>query len=303
MPLLDARVGSAQPVVDAADGWLAPPAIPSVKPERPSITRLSTASLISSRLRARLQTRRATRLRPTMSTAGEQHSVLPGGFKGVVGGRGTPSFGRASAARQVHGWSTKPGPRLTRQQREWVSCGGALTAHLSAYGRVTVRVISESVAVPWRDEYGAMRTSSAYPASFAGWRPQCALPLVWSRDVAISIDDTDCVLAHSVTPLRASHGPWQAMRRLRTRPLAELLYDDSRVRRSLLVSRYLSASARRDPLRGLLKNAGHALPRGGLVARRSVFERHGTPLLITECFLPGFWQMLDRCKALEKRGC
>jgi chorismate--pyruvate lyase len=93
------------------------------------------------------------------------------------------------------------------------------------------------------------------------------------------------------------------MRRLHTRPLAELLYGDSKVRRSYLVSRYLPAHSRRDPLHRLLHHASHPLPRRALVARRSVFERDGAPLLITECFLPAFWQMLHRCDASENSAC
>lgn len=302
MRLSDRRVELPLVVVAPAVVQSALPGAPRVMPERPSITRLSTAFLTSSRSRARLQTRRATRLRPTLHAANERIAACPMGAVGSVD-RDTRSFGRASASRRVHGWTTRPGPRLTRAQREWVSCGGALTAHLSAFGSVSVRVIRESVAAPWRDESGAMQTLPDRSMASTGWRSQRAIPRVWSRDVAISVGGTDCVLAHSVTPLRASRGPWQAMRRLRTRPLADLLYDDSRVCRSFLVSRYLPASARRDPLHRLLKNAGHPLAHSALVARRSVFERHGEPLLITECFLPAFWEMLHRCKALERRAC
>ena len=242
---------------------------------------------------SRLQTRGATRRRPTSRTPGE-----PGGkVKHLDSAMQDGSlFTHAHAPQRVHGWSALPGPRLSRHQRDWVSRGSALTGHLAVLGQVSVRIISESVAIPWRDERWAMSGSAA------GF-----LPLVWSRDVAISVNGTDCVLAHSVTPLRASHGPWQAMRRLRRRPLAELLYKDSKVRRSLLVSRYLPARTPgewcRDSLYQLLRNAGHPRPRCALVARRSVFERYSAPLLITECFLPAFWQMLNAAEQSENCAC
>src|SRR5690606_7633347 len=55
---------------------------------------------------------------------------------------------------------------------------------------------------------------------------------VWIREIIMSLDGEPCVFARSFTPLRASHGSWQGMRRLRTRPLADMLYHDSQVTRS-----------------------------------------------------------------------
>jgi chorismate--pyruvate lyase len=34
------------------------------------------------------------------------------------------------------------------------------------------------------------------------------------------------------------------------------------------------------------------MPPHALVARRSVFERHGAPLMVTECMLPALWARL-----------
>jgi chorismate--pyruvate lyase len=199
---------------------------------------------------ARIGTRRATRNRPTRVDA---------------------SDGR---------WRVRPGARLTSPQEEWVSRGGALTMHLSRLGKVSVRVVRESVAAPWRDEVRTMRGARR------GKSKQ-----VWTRDVVLSVDDVPCVAAHSITPLRESRGEWKSMRVLRTRPLAELLYRDRTVRRSRLVYRRLGGHA--DPLDGLLARAGsNAHDTTGVVARRSLFERRHAPLLITECFLPAFWSLL-----------
>jgi chorismate--pyruvate lyase len=112
---------------------------------------------------------------------------------------------------------------------------------------------------------------------------------VWVREVVLEVDRVPFVAAHSITPVAASRGVWQAMRRLRTRPLAELLYSDSSVARSVLVSAQLTA---RHPLvalarREIARGAPHAL-----VARRSVFVRHGAPLMVTECMLPALWARL-----------
>jgi chorismate--pyruvate lyase len=81
------------------------------------------------------------------------------------------------------------------------------------------------------------------------------------------------------------------MRRLRTRPLAELLYSDSSVWRSPLTSRRIDA---RDPLYKLAaRQTPHEKPHA-FVARRSVFLRLDAPLMVTECFLPALWSFLAR---------
>src|SRR3546814_4028269 len=48
------------------------------------------------------------------------------------------------------------------------------------------------------------------------------------------------VFARSFTPLSASHGLWQGMRRLRTRPLADMLYNNPKIIRSPFYARRLS---------------------------------------------------------------
>jgi chorismate--pyruvate lyase len=174
-------------------------------------------------------------------------------------------------------WRVAPLPGFTRDQKDWLTRGGSLTAHLRTLGAVAVRVTREAVALPWTDEYAALGV-------------ECRVP-VWVREVVLSVEGTPFVAAHSIAPLAVSVGVWQAMRRLRTRPLAELLYSDSSVSRSALVSRRLTA---RHPLYRLAAremNGTQPHPQA-LVARRSVFERHGAPLMVTECMLPALWAHL-----------
>ncbi|MGF6600991.1 chorismate--pyruvate lyase [Paraburkholderia sp. GAS448] len=177
-------------------------------------------------------------------------------------------------------WCVAPMPGFTRDQKDWLTRGGSLTAHLATLGAVSVRVTREIVADPWADEHAALRVAPRSP--------------VWVREVVLSVDGTPFVAAHSIAPLAASVGVWQAMRRLRNRPLAELLYSDSSVARSALVSRRLTA---RHPLYRLAaREIDGGLPHA-FVARRSVFERHGAPLMVTECMLPALWAHL----ALQSR--
>ncbi|HEV3423495.1 MAG TPA: chorismate lyase [Paraburkholderia sp.] len=172
-------------------------------------------------------------------------------------------------------WRVAPLPGFTFDQKDWLTRGGSLTAHLRTLGAVAVRVTCEAVALPWADEHAALDIMSRAP--------------VWVREVVLSVDGTPFVAAHSIAPLAASVGVWQAMRRLRTRPLAELLYSDSSVARSSLVSCRLTA---RHPLYRLAAREISGASPHALVARRSVFERHGAPLMVTECMLPALWAQL-----------
>jgi chorismate--pyruvate lyase len=181
-------------------------------------------------------------------------------------------------------WRVAPLPSFSSAQKDWLTRGGSLTAHLRTLGAVVVRVTREAVALPWADEHAALRIAPREP--------------VWVREVVLSVDGIPFVAAHSIAPLAASVGVWQAIRRLRTRPLAELLYSDSSVARSSLVSRRLTA---RHALYRLASREIAATPPHALVARRSVFERFGAPLMVTECMLPALWHHLAAVESREPR--
>jgi chorismate--pyruvate lyase len=172
-------------------------------------------------------------------------------------------------------WRVAPLPAFSPDQKDWLTRGGSLTAHLRTLGSVAVRVTREAVDLPFGDEYAALRRAPRTP--------------VWVREVVLSVDGTPYVAAHSIVPLAASTGVWQAMRRLRTRPLAELLYSDSSVSRSSLVSRRVTA---RHPLYGIASHETQDARPHALFARRSVFERYGEPLMVTEVMLPALWSHL-----------
>lgn len=172
-------------------------------------------------------------------------------------------------------WRVAPLAGFSPDQKDWLTRGGSLTAHLRTLGAVAVRVTREAVDLPFDDEYAALAIARRTP--------------VWVREVVLSVDRVPCVAAHSIVPLAASTGVWQAMRRLRTRPLAELLYSDSSVSRSSLVSRRVTA--RHALHRMASKETGDARVHV-LAARRSVFERYGEPLMVTEVMLPALWAHL-----------
>ena len=170
------------------------------------------------------------------------------------------------------GWCRVAPPFLSSQQKYWLFRPGALTGGLRQLGSVHLRVRAEHVHGIPIDEASALSLKRGTP--------------VWVREVIMSVNDIDCIVARSLTPLAASHGVWQAIRRLGNRPLADILYNDRQVRRSAFVCRRLSAEV------PLYRSARTYCDSGSVLwARRSVFWRHGQPLLVAECFLPSFWRI------------
>lgn len=174
-------------------------------------------------------------------------------------------------------WLRQVPPSLSSTQKSWLMRPGALTVGLRQLGQVKLQVISERPEGLSQDEASGMEQA-----------PRSA---VWVREVLMTIHDTPCVFARSLTPLMASHGTWQGIRKLRTRPLADILYHEPSIRRSAFE---VARIQRHMPLYGTYlktqSNPSLALPT--LLARRSVFWRGGQPLLVSECFLPAFWRML-----------
>lgn len=111
------------------------------------------------------------------------------------------------------------------------------------------------------------------------------------------IDGVPCVVARSVLTTRGYAGAWQTIRRLGQRPLADLLYHDPRVARTAFeIARLgrthpLAATARRHLQALELESNANVFE--ALWARRSVFWRQRQPLLVSECFLPAFWVMVQ----------
>jgi chorismate--pyruvate lyase len=170
-------------------------------------------------------------------------------------------------------WRPEPSPSLLAIQKRWLTRPGPLTQALRTLGPLNLRVLAEYPDGASTDEAHLL-----------------ALPLgnpVWVREIVMDIEGVDCVVARSVTPLKASHGIWQGMRRLRSRPLADILYGNPAITRSSFEVARLNQRA---PLSRTVERVTTIhRPAQPLLARRSVFWRQNTPLLVTECFLPNFW--------------
>jgi chorismate--pyruvate lyase len=171
---------------------------------------------------------------------------------------------------------------------------GALTSGLRTMGSLNLEVIDEYACGLSRDEARCLKRPMKSP--------------VWVREVVMSINGIDCVVARSLTPLVASHGVWQGMRKLRSRPLADILYNQRSIVRSAFevarLNRVIPLNKTAKHILALNKTANLGLKKTGtlipgksashttnqiLLARRSVFWRNGYPLMVAECFLPDFW--------------
>lgn len=130
----------------------------------------------------------------------------------------------------------------------------SLTAALRALGHLAVQVQRQGRGRIRADEARALGLSARS---------------AWVREIVLQVDGIDLVAARSVLAPAALRGAWRAVAGLSQRPLGELLFTDGRVRRSPLVFQVV---------------------RGRVRARRSVFFRAGQGLLVTEQFLPAFWQ-------------
>jgi chorismate--pyruvate lyase len=180
----------------------------------------------------------------------------------------------------IQPWLATPKSSFSPIQKRWLTRRGALTQALRKIGTLELRVLDEYPAGACQDE--------AYCLNVVARRP------VWVREIVMSIDGLECVAARSVTLLNASHGVWQGMRRLRSRPLADILYDDiAIVRSNFEVARLNRRTALYRTVQAF-KTETQPLQQShtALLARRSVFWRQGSPLLVAECFLPEFWSIV-----------
>lgn len=171
-------------------------------------------------------------------------------------------------------WSIDAPASSTPQENYWLLRPGALTAGLRQLGHFDLRVVAEHPDTLTSSEAWMLQRPEASP--------------IWVREIVMAIGGADSVFARSFTPLPASLDVWQGMRKLQTRPLADMLYNDPDVTRSRF---YTCRMTRQEPMyKSALQVFGtQCPPASDMLARCSVFWRNDEPLLVAECFLPHFW--------------
>jgi len=164
-------------------------------------------------------------------------------------------------------WS--PRPPAERPLRTWLTAPGSLTSRIRAvYSGFRVARLRQRAARPFADESALIGVRGA--------------GLAVCRDVVLYAGQRPLVFGHSIVAPRHLMGPWRAVKFLGSRPLAEALYADAAVRRRPL--QFARLDARHPLYRRVCADLG-SMP-ATLWARRSLFVRHGAPLLVTEVFLP-----------------
>ncbi|WP_374485369.1 chorismate lyase [Zoogloea sp.] len=160
--------------------------------------------------------------------------------------------------------------RAPRGMRGWLTDDSSLTARIRARcGRFSLKVVSQGKGVVLPDEMAALGVHRHGD--------------LWQREVLLLADGEPVVFARSLVAGTSIPAAWHLLRQLGGRPLAAVLFDDPRVRRSPLEAARLDA---RDPRWHDARRATGRPALPPLWARRSVFHRSGSPLLITEVFLP-----------------
>src|SRR5450830_1897983 len=159
-----------------------------------------------------------------------------------------------------HPNAVQAGPLL----RQWLADPGSMTFKLRARcDELRVQRLRQRPGNALQDE-----------CRLLGLTPREA---VEERDVILHCDGRPVLFGHTVTPL-ASAAAWPFFRRLGNRPLGGSLFSDPLVTRA--------------PIQYARLHAGHPLdlysqpPLQPLYARRSLFRRHGSVMLVTDVFLP-----------------
>ena len=158
--------------------------------------------------------------------------------------------------------------------RAWLTLPGSLSAELArVFGPLAVQRRHQGQGRLRRDEAAALGLP-------AGRR-------VHVREVALVCGGATLVRARTVVARDAVKGAWRALKGLGSRPLAELLFHDHRVQRGAPVYApiALERPGRRlaDPWQRDAAPGWHG-PR--VWARRALYRRRGSRLLLTEVFAP-----------------
>lgn len=160
-----------------------------------------------------------------------------------------------------------------RHWARWAVGAHSLTARLrAASSTFRVQLLGQKRAMPLRDEW--RRLGMAGPAE----------TLV--REVLLVCDGIPVVYAHTVVHPRSVALDWPFLKALGTQPLGHSLFADPRVARGAFEFALLDA---RHPLVRRAHDALGDAPVAGtrrLPARRSVFRRGASAMLVTEVFLP-----------------
>jgi chorismate--pyruvate lyase len=180
----------------------------------------------------------------------------------------SPSFQSSSIA---HWHSHVNQVRATPYIADWLSNRDSLTARLISHSRqFRVQRLYQGHATCLQDEFAELGLNR--------------VEQVVAREVLLRCDEVPVVYAHTVLPLSANAHQWPLFASLGNRSLGTTLFSDPLVQRGALS--YARLRPAHPLMRKIAKLSLFELEQAYLLARRSVFIRHGARLLVTEVFLP-----------------
>lgn len=171
----------------------------------------------------------------------------------------------------------------SNQDRFWhgaaLGCAACLAPWLRDRGSLTQRIQQRCTRFAVHGVRSDLARIAPDEAALLGIAPQ---HLAWSREVFLYADGVPVVFAHSTCARQHLRGAWSAVSGLGNKPLGALLFAHPLVERKPLHYKVLRST------HPLYRRATAVLdnPPDRLWARRSLFYLHGTPLLVTEIFLP-----------------
>lgn len=173
---------------------------------------------------------------------------------------------------------------VSTEMSDWLTNRQSLTSRLMARcEQFRVQRLQQQVARCLSDEFEVIGFSKRIH--------------VTERDVLLRCDDVAVVYAHTILPLSANANQWPLFTSLGNKSLGTTLFND------LLVVRGDLHFARLRATHPLMRRIAKLNLLGGetsnLYARRSLFTRRGSSLLVTEVFLPA----MEALRSEPEQGC
>ena len=150
---------------------------------------------------------------------------------------------------------------------------------LRGHGSLTLRIQQRCAAFSVRNVRNCLATAAYDEIALLGLPSRRK---IYTREVLLYADGMPVIFAHSVVAPQHLRGAWRVLQNLGDKPLGALLFAHPLVERAPLHYKALK------PRHALYRSAAAALDTtpGRLWARRSLFSLYGSPLLVTEVFLP-----------------
>lgn len=168
----------------------------------------------------------------------------------------------------------------------WLFKPGSLSRHLQALGVFEVKVLEEKHGAD--PQCFSYKNKHSISSSFSS--------ALFTRLALLKVNNEAVVLARSLVEEEACQSVWKEIHNLGSTSIGTLLFHPAITRGpfewgQVKLSSFPDADISDKTLTPLRPNFGKML-----WARRSNFYRNGKPLMVSECFLPSFWSLVQTAK-------